>query len=386
MCEGFFEEAAAVEGEVETARQDNRSGVGGLRAEEDDGRWGSRGETGGEEAAVFGVAILPGAVDDTEAVFDLDFDGEARSVVVGELFAEALPIFGRGFGIGFETLDSGGNIGGSSGERGRELAEDGGIGARGADGTEAANELDANASTDFFSAAQEHATDLAGGANMGPAAGIAVDAFDFDEADVAGTFREFSQFAGGEHGFGFGAGDVADGDGAIFGDDFIAQALDALEAVGGDWAAGEIDGGEGVSEVEGDGGRVEFAEEDGGEQVLARVLLHVVEAAGPVDVAFDFCADRKGLADEMPDLAVVVFFYGVDGDIEGGAARRGGAKQAGIEGLAAAGGVKGGAIEGDLPDGLPFGAGEFADVSDGSGERSKEWIGVIEPFRYGHFC
>ncbi len=125
LREGFFEEAAAVEGEVETARQDNRSGVGVLRAEEDDRRWGGGGETGGEEAAVFGVAILPGAVDDAKAVFDLDFDGEARGMVVGELFAEALAIFGRGFGIGSEALDSGGNIGGSGGERGGELAEDG---------------------------------------------------------------------------------------------------------------------------------------------------------------------------------------------------------------------------------------------------------------------
>ena len=243
---------------------------------------------------------------------------------------------------------------------------------------------DANAAADFFSAAEEQAADLAGGAEVGSTAGIAVDAVDLDEADFAGALRKLAQLAGGEHGFGFGARDVAHGDGAIFGDDFVAQALDAFEAVGSDGAAGKVDGGDGVAEVEGDGGSVQLAQKDGGEQMLAGVLLHVVEAALPVDVAFDFGADGERLADEMPDLAAVVFFDGVDGDIEGGAAGRDGAEEAGIEGLAAAGGVKGGAVEGDLPDGFAFGTGEFANIGDDSGERLQERIGVIEPFGCGH--
>ena len=117
------------------------AGSASFGAEEDDCRWGGGGETGGEQAAVLGVAILPCAVDDAETVFDLDFDGEARGVVVGQLFAEALAIFDGSFGLGSEALDGGGNVGGCGGERGGELAEDGGIGTRGADGAEAADEL-----------------------------------------------------------------------------------------------------------------------------------------------------------------------------------------------------------------------------------------------------
>jgi hypothetical protein len=93
LREGFFEEAAAVEAEVEAARQDDGGGFGAFGAEEDDGGGSGCGETGGEQAAILGVAILPEAVDNAETVFDLDFDGETRGVVVGELFAETLAIF-----------------------------------------------------------------------------------------------------------------------------------------------------------------------------------------------------------------------------------------------------------------------------------------------------
>ena len=200
------------------------------------------------------------------------------------------------------------------------MAEDGGIGTRSANGAEAADECDANAAADFFGCSEEQAADLAGRAKVGSAAGIAVDAFDLDKADVAGALRELAQLAGGEHGFGFGAGGVAHGNGAVFGDDLVAQAFDAFEAVGRDGAAGKVDGRDRFSEVEGDGGGVQLTQKSGGEQVLAGVLLHVVEAALPVDVAFDFGADGEGFADKVPDLTAVVFLDGVDGDLEGGTA------------------------------------------------------------------
>src|ERR1039458_8340917 len=81
--------------------------------------------------------------------------------------------------------------------------------------------------------------------------------------------------------------------------------------------AGKVDGRDRFSEVEGDGGGVQLTQKSGGEQVLAGVLLHVVEAALPVDVAFDFGADGEGFADKVPDLTAVVFLDGIDGDVEG---------------------------------------------------------------------
>jgi hypothetical protein len=219
---------------------------------------------------------------------------------------------------------------------------------------------------------------------MRSAACIAVDVVDLDEADVAVALGEFAQLTGGEHGFCVGARDFAGGDGAVFPDDFVAQAFDALDAVVSDGATGEIDGGNRIAEVERDGGNVELAQEDSREQMLASMLLHVVETALPVDVAVDLCAKREGLADEVPDLALVVFFYGIDGNIERGSSRRDCAKDADVIGLTPAGGVKGSAVEGDLPDGFAFRSGELPDVHDRSRERFQERIGVIKPLGCGH--
>ncbi len=122
-----------------------------------------------------------------------------------------------------------------------------------------------------------------------------------------------------------------------------------------------------------DGARVELAEEDGGEQVLAGVLLLVVGTAGWIHGTADTGAGRKGLADEVPDLSGFVFVNALDGDLERGAAGRGGDEQAGVPGLAAAFGVEGGAVERDLPElrAVRGGVGIFfdeADVGDARGE------------------
>lgn len=384
LGQGFFENAAAIEVDVEAACQNDECGVEVLGTEEEDGGGRSGGDTRGQEFNVIGIAVFPGAIDEAQAAVNGNLDGEARGVVVGELFAEALAIFHGGFGIGFEALDGSGNVGGSDGESGGELAEDGGGVAGGVDGAEAADKFDASAAADFLSTAQEQAADLAGGTDVGSTAGIAVDAVNLDEADVAGALGQLAQFTGDEHGLGFGAGDVAAGDAAVFRDDFVYDTFDALDAVVGDGATGEVDGGVALAEMEGDGGRVQLAQKDGGEEMLACMLLHVVEAAFPVDVAFDRRACGKRLADEVPDLAVFIFFDGFDRNVEGGASTGDGAEKAEIAGLAAAGGIKGGAVEGDLPDRFTLLAGELTDVSNNSGERLEKRIGIIKPLRYRH--
>jgi hypothetical protein len=136
--------------------------------------------------------------------------------------------------------------------------------------------------------------------------------------------------------------------------------------------------------MERDGGRLDLVEEDSGEEMLAGVLLHVIEAAVPGDFSFDGGAGGEGFTDEVPDFAAFVFFDGFDGNIEGSAAARGGAEEAGIKRLASAGGIKRGAVESKLPDGLTLGAREFADVGDGGGKGLQERVSVVEPLRPGH--
>ena len=125
--------------------------------------------------------------------------------------------------------------------------------------------------------------------------------------------------------------------------------------------------------MEGDRARVELAEEDGGEKVLAGVLLLVVGTAGWIDGTGDLGAFGERFADGMPDFAGLVFIDALDGDFERGAAGGGGDEDAGVPGLAAAFGVEGGAVERDLPElrvvrrgvGVLF---DEADVGDASGE------------------
>lgn len=112
---------------------------------------------------------------------------------------------------------------------------------------------------------------------------------------------------------GFATGDGANGDGAVFGDDLVGDSLDALETVVGDWTRGEIDGGGGLAEMEGDGRGFEFTGEDGRKKMLSGVLLDVVEAAGPVDRAVNFCAGGQRFESEVPDVARFIFFDGFDG-------------------------------------------------------------------------
>ena len=53
--------------------------------------------------------------------------------------------------------------------------------------------------------------------------------------------------------------------------------------------------------------RLEFPNEHCREQVLARVLLHVIEAARPVNLALDAGSCRERLLNKMPDCAGLVF-------------------------------------------------------------------------------
>ena len=100
----------------------------------------------------------------------------------------------------------------------------------------------------------------------------------------------------------------------------------------------EIDGGALGAQVEADGAQCEQFLENGGEQVLAGVLLHVVEAAGPIDGAFDRSFAERGRAARRAGARCARLR-------RRRRRTRSAADRAGVEGLAAGGGIKGGAVE-----------------------------------------
>ena len=194
---------------------------------------------------------------------------------------------------------------------------------------------------------------------MGAATGAAVEAGDGDDAEVA--------FAGGRFAEALHFGGVLelDGDRPVLEDDLVGAALGVEDRAWFDgqrlrdrwWSFG--------AEVKADGFQAEELLEDGGEQVLAGVLLHVVEAAGPVEGAVDGPV-WSGSGEAVRDAVVLV------DDFDNGDAGDG----AGIEGLAAGGGVERGAVEVD-------GAAVVGAVEDTGGEFAEVGVGVVEALGHG---
>ncbi len=159
------------------------------------------------------------------------------------------------------------------------------------------------------------------------------------------------------------------GDGTVLVDDFVDAALGLLERAGIHGAAFHIDGGAFRAHVEAHGLEVEQLFEDGGEQVLAGVLLHVVEAAAPVDDAGGGAGGDQGIGGRGEVVGDAIAL--ID-DVEDGDAAEG----AGVEGLAAGGGVEGRAVEvGDAAIGGGF--------EDQRGKIAQVGIGVIETVGHG---
>ena len=127
-----------------------------------------------------------------------------------------------------------------------------------------------------------------------------------------------------------------DGQRTVLEDDLIGPALRLLGGARLHGAAFEIDGGALRAQVEADGVEVEPLFEDRGQQVLTAMLLHVIEAAVPIDGALDRLG-RQGRGQAVGDAIVLV--HHID--------HRDSADGAGIERLPARTGVEGGAVEVD---------------------------------------
>ncbi len=100
-------------------------------------------------------------------------------------------------------------------------------------------------------------------------------------------------------------GAVADVHRPIFKDNLICGPLGAFEDFFGRFRAPQIDGAQFASEMERNRGQAEAFLKHGGQQMLAGVLLHVVETAGPVDAALGF-AEFDGLIHHVDDSVLGV--------------------------------------------------------------------------------
>ena len=135
---------------------------------------------------------------------------------------------------------------------------------------------------------------------MRPSAGVAIDSGDLDQANVAGVPLRQSPRAYGERRKDLGA-DPSGGHragGAYFGGDGLFQ---RGELVGRDSGHVELDVRHLRPQVKGRGGPPEALLGHGGQEVLAGVLLHVVEPARPVQLD-PHAAGRRRPGQHVPDL------------------------------------------------------------------------------------
>ena len=172
--------------------------------------------------------------------------------------------------------------------------------------------------------------DLGGAAQVGAATGGAVEIGDVHYAKRPLDLGRAAQRQRGQ----FGGVHEASRQGVIVGDDPVGQQLGGGQLVGGDVGAVEVNGAGLGAQVEADGFGGEGADAGLGEDVLAGVLLHVVEAAGPVQAPVDFTGGQFG--GQQVERAFVGRLDVQDGDV---------VEVAEVAGLAAALRVEGGAVE-----------------------------------------
>src|ERR1700731_1869679 len=154
-----------------------------------------------------------------------------------------------------------------------------------------ADKFDAPILADFRAAADQEHADLAGALDVGAAAGLQISRLYFDGPQDAVPLDFFSHAESRQ----LVRGTVAHVDRTILEDNLICSSLGALEDFFGRFRAPQIDGAQFASKVEGNRGQSEALLKHGGQQVLAGMLLHVVEAPRPVDAALGF-AEFHGLA------------------------------------------------------------------------------------------
>ncbi len=129
---------------------------------------------------------------------------------------------------------------------------------------------------------------------MRPAASAPVESLDRDDPQRAAAFGRFTQAE-------VGRGVLErDHDRPRLGADFRAAFFRPIKPLGLDRGGGHFDGGCHGTHVEADCRDVEQLNQDSREQMLAGVLLHVIEPARPIDLALDFFA-AQGCVQNVSD-------------------------------------------------------------------------------------
>jgi hypothetical protein len=295
------------------------------------------GEFRGKRGQESGREPLDDALDDTKAVTvgrgRLKSEGGFRH---GKLLNDG----SRGFVVGVALLENA--AGGErqflsgAGEFLGGLLEEREIAACHAASALATKEFDAPVLAHFVAAANEQAADLAGAADVSAAAGLEIGSGDFNGAECAFALdfladAESRQLV---------AGAIANGDGAILEDDGVGGAFGAFEDVVRGLRATQIDAARIGAEMKRDGRQTEAFEKHGGKEVLAAVLLHVIETAGPIEAGGNGTIAELGVNDVQNLIAIVA-------NVKNG----GLAEFAEVIRLAAGSRIKGGLIEQDAPSG-----------------------------------
>ena len=225
---------------------------------------------------------------------------------------------------------------------------------------------------DFGAAAQQYETDRAGALDVSAAAGLQIGRLYFDGTEDAVPFDFFSHAKLRQ----LVRGSVTDVDRAILEDNLICGPLCAFKNFLCRFGATQVNGAYFASQMEGNRGQPEAFLKDGRQQMLAGVLLHVVETAGPVDAALDL-AEFHGSINDVEDSVLGI----ADIDYVGIT------QLAEIVRLATGRRIEGGSIQDDFPS-RSLGHREGRNQSrlrtyDSCGEFRFECVVVIEPTR-GH--
>src|SRR2546423_3893714 len=136
---------------------------------------------------------------------------------------------------------------------------------------------------DFGAAAHQYETDLAGALDVGAAARLQIGRLYFDGTENAIPFDFFSHAKLRQ----LISGSVTDVDRAILEHNLICGPLCAFKNFLRRFGAAQVNGAYFASQMEGNRGQPEAFLKHGRQQMLAGVLLHVVETAGAGDVCPD---------------------------------------------------------------------------------------------------
>ncbi len=96
---------------------------------------------------------------------------------------------------------------------------------------------------------------------------------------------------------------VFDGDRAVLGNHLVGAQFDSLDVFGTERSGGDVDSGCVFTEMKTDGGHAAALDGDGGKQMLAAVLLHVIEAPHPIHAALNIFGEHwlgQGVNNALP--------------------------------------------------------------------------------------